>query len=101
MRTTCIHSRRFAFAARVGVGCARGERAEVSDEQLEDAQRVARREAAPFVLLAVVADLALAVVSAWHDWQLYSADDWWIWLVLALPALLLASSSRSASAASG
>jgi hypothetical protein len=74
----------------------RGERSEVSDEQLEEAQRVeeaqqvARREAAPFVLLAVVADGLLAFVSAWHHWQLYSPDDWWIWVGLALPAALLA-----------
>ncbi len=62
----------------------------MSEEQLEETRRVARREAAPFVLIAVVADLALATASWWHDWRLYSSSDWWIWLVLALPALLLA-----------
>ena len=67
-----------------------GEPAEVSEEQLEETRRVARREAAPFVFIAVVADLLLAVGSWWHDWRLYSANDWWIWIFLALPALLLA-----------
>jgi hypothetical protein len=62
----------------------------MSDEQLDDARRVARREAAPFVLVAVAADLALAAGSWWHDWQLYSQSDWWVWVVLALPALVLA-----------
>ena len=67
-----------------------GEYRAVSEEQLEETRRVARREAAPFVLVAVVAYLLLAVGSWWRDWGLYSANDWWIWLVLALPALLLA-----------
>ena len=62
----------------------------MSEEQLENTRRVARREAAPFVFVAVVADLLLAVGSWWHDWQLYSVNDWWIWAVLAVPALLLA-----------
>ena len=35
---------------------------------------MARREAAPFVFVAVVADLLLAVGSWWHDWQLYSVE---------------------------
>ena len=68
----------------------RGERSWMSDEQLDDIRHVARREAAPFVLIAAVADLALAAISAWHGWQLYTPNDWWIWLVLALPAAILA-----------
>ena len=71
-------------------GRLRGEPSGVSDEQLEDVRHVARREAAPFVLVAALADLALAANSAWHGWQLYSANDWWIWVVLALPAAVLA-----------
>lgn len=51
---------------------------------------MARREAAPFVLVAVAADLALAFASWSHHWQLYAAGDWWVWAVLALPALVLA-----------
>ena len=62
----------------------------MSDEQLDDIRHVARREAAPFVLIAAVADLALAATSAWHGWQLYSPNDWWIWIVLAVPAAVLA-----------
>jgi len=67
-----------------------GERSAVSDYRLEQAQRDARREAAPFVVFAVAADVSLAVVSSWHDWRLLTAHDWWVWLVLALPAALLA-----------
>ncbi len=59
-------------------------------DPLEGAQHVARREAAPFVLVAALVDVLLAVSSAWHDWRLYSENDWWVWLVLALPALALA-----------
>ncbi len=62
----------------------------MGDDQLDDARRVARREAAPFVLVAVGADLLLAAASWWRDWQLYSASNWWIWAALALPALVLA-----------
>ena len=80
----------FRVPGRRRCGLGNGEHAEVSDEQLDDARRVARQEAAPFVLVAVAADLALAAGSWWHDWQLYSQSDWWIWVVLALPALVLA-----------
>ena len=63
----------------------------VPDEQPEEEQRVARREAAPAVLVAALADVVLAVGSAWRGWHLYQGGDWWVWLVLALPALALAS----------
>jgi len=62
----------------------------VSDAQFEEAQHVARLEAAPFVLAAAGADVLLAVLSAWHDWRLYGVSDWWVWLLLALPAAVLA-----------
>ena len=62
----------------------------MSENRFERAQRDARREAAPFVVLAVAANAILAVVSSWHGWRLVSANDWWVWLVLALPAALLA-----------
>jgi hypothetical protein len=62
----------------------------VSEERFEQAQRDARREAAPFVGLAVIANALLAANSAWYNWRLYSDDDWWVWLVLALPAAVLA-----------
>jgi hypothetical protein len=60
------------------------------DDRLEQAQHDARREAVPFVLAAAGDDAALAVTSAWHDWRLFSEQDWWVWIVLAAPALLLA-----------
>jgi ABC-type transport system involved in multi-copper enzyme maturation permease subunit len=62
----------------------------VSEERFEQAQHDAQREAAPFVGLAVIANALLAANSAWHNWRLYSDDDWWVWLVLALPAVVLA-----------
>ena len=61
----------------------------MSDERLEQAQHDARREAAPFVALAVAANGLLAAGSAWRHWQLYSDGDWWVWLVLAVPAGVL------------
>jgi hypothetical protein len=61
----------------------------VSGDQFEEAQRDARREAAPFVFCAVIVDVLLGVNSSWHDWELFSGDDWWVWLVLAIPAAVL------------
>ena len=66
-----------------------GERTAVGVNRLDDAQHVARREAAPFVLVAALVDVLLAINSAWHNWRLFAANDWWVWLVLALPALVL------------
>ena len=48
----------------------------------------ARWEAAPAALLVGIAYLLLAVASRWHGWQLLNLR-WWIWLVIAAPALLL------------
>ncbi len=62
----------------------------MSDARFDEAQHAARREAAPAVLVAALVDALLAVVSAWHGWRLYSTNDWWVWLVLALPAIVLA-----------
>jgi len=61
----------------------------VRNNRLEDVQHVARREAAPFVFVVVLVDVLLAASSAWHDWRLYAASDWWVWLVLAVPAVVL------------
>ncbi len=66
-----------------------GERSAVTRDRLEEAQHSARREAAPAVLVAAVADVLLAVISAWQDWRLFSTQDWWAWLVLAVPAVVL------------
>jgi len=62
----------------------------MQDDRLEQAQHDARREAVPFVLAAAVADAALAATSAWHDWRLFAEHDWWVWIGLAAPAILLA-----------
>jgi hypothetical protein len=62
----------------------------MTDEMLEQAQHDAQREAAPFVALAVAVNALLAAISAWHNWRLYSHNDWWVWLVLAVPSAVLA-----------
>jgi hypothetical protein len=49
----------------------------------------ARREAAPAALVALVVLVGLAVVSWIRKWELVGLP-WWIWLLLALPSLLLA-----------
>lgn len=49
----------------------------------------ARREAAPAVVLVLAVLVALAFVSRAAGWELLGLP-WWIWLVLALPALFLA-----------
>jgi hypothetical protein len=49
----------------------------------------ARREAAPAALTALFVLVGLAVVSLIREWELVGLP-WWIWLVLALPSLLLA-----------
>ena len=62
----------------------------MSPGQLDESQHVARREAAPFVLIAAGADVLLAVLSLLRGWELFGASDWWVWLVLAAPAVVLA-----------
>ena len=61
----------------------------MSEQRLEQAQHDARREAAPFVLSpcrqrAARSEQRLARLAA------VRANDWWVWLVLALPAVVLA-----------
>jgi hypothetical protein len=48
----------------------------------------ARWEAAPALLIAPVVLVGLAVVSSVEGWELHGLP-WWIWIVLALPALLV------------
>jgi len=48
----------------------------------------ARREAAPGVIVAILALVALALVSKAEGWELLRLP-WWIWLVLAVPGLAL------------
>jgi hypothetical protein len=61
------------------MSAARGEQA---------ARYEARREAAPAVIIAVLVLTALALVSWKKGWELIELP-WWIWLVLAVPGLLL------------
>jgi len=58
-------------------------------DDVEKAQRAARLEAAPAVLLAGGLDVLLALGGASEGWRLYRHDDWWVWLVLAVPAFSL------------
>lgn len=53
------------------------------------AQSEARREAAPFLVAVALVLCGLAALSGWRGWELLGRDDWWIWLLLALPALFL------------
>jgi hypothetical protein len=59
-------------------------------DRIEQAQRAAHLEAAPAVLLAALLDVALGLGSYAQGWSLYGGRGWWVWLVLALPALVLA-----------
>jgi hypothetical protein len=49
----------------------------------------ARREAAPAALVALLVFVVLAIVSWVEDWELIGLG-WWVWLLVALPLLLLA-----------
>lgn len=62
----------------------------MSGERMREAQNEARKEAAPFLLAVSLALGGVAALSAWQRWQLLGRDDWWVWLLLALPALFLA-----------
>jgi uncharacterized membrane protein len=54
-----------------------------------EARSEGRREATPAALLVVAVFVLLAVVSRRGGWELLGLP-WWIWLLLALPAVLLA-----------
>jgi hypothetical protein len=54
----------------------------------EDARAQGRLEAAPAALVVLLVFVALAVVSKSMGWELLNLH-WWIWLVVAIPALLL------------
>ena len=53
-----------------------------------EARAEGRREAAPAVLVALLVFVMLAVVSWSRGWNLLGLP-WWIWLLVAVPALLL------------
>ena len=54
-----------------------------------EARTEARREAAPAVLVTLLVFVALAVVSWAERWDLLGLP-WWVWLLVAIPVLLLA-----------
>jgi uncharacterized membrane protein len=54
-----------------------------------DIRRQARREAAPSVLVALALLVLLAIVSKVEDWELLSWVHWWVWLLVAVPEVLL------------
>jgi uncharacterized membrane protein len=62
----------------------------MTDDRRQQAQHQARREAAPFVLTAAAVLIILAMLSGWRGWELIDRRLWWIWLVLALPEVVLA-----------
>lgn len=55
------------------------------DDRLAGTRHEARDEAAPFVALAFLTMIGLAVVSATKGWQIFDQRDWWIWLILTVP----------------
>jgi hypothetical protein len=57
--------------------------------RLHAAMREARDDAAPFALAAAAILIALAVVSKHANWQLLGHTRWWMWLVVAVPYVLL------------
>jgi hypothetical protein len=58
-------------------------------DRLEAAVRDARDEAAPFTLAAAGILVALALVSKHAHWDLLGHPLWWMWLVVAVPYVLL------------
>jgi hypothetical protein len=61
----------------------------MGDTELREAKREAQLEAAPFAAAMFAASIALAVASRKSDWELFGPDDWWIWLAVSTPSLLL------------
>jgi hypothetical protein len=57
--------------------------------RLHAAMREARDDAAPFALAVAAILIALAVVSKHANWQLLGHALWWMWLVVAVPYVLL------------
>ena len=60
------------------------------DQPLREAQKEARAEAAPFVLLTAGVLVLMGFLSLSLSWDLLGRDLWWVWLVLAAPELLAA-----------
>jgi hypothetical protein len=58
-------------------------------ERLAAAARDARDDAAPFALAAAGILVALALVSMHANWDLLGHPLWWMWLIVAVPYVLL------------
>ena len=58
--------------------------------RLTAAVREARDDAAPFAFAGAVAPTVLALVSREAGWDVLGRGLWWMWLLLALPSVLLA-----------
>jgi len=58
--------------------------------RLHAAVREARDDAAPFSLVAAALLIALALVGKHAHWKLLAHSLWWMWLVVAVPYVLLA-----------
>ena len=63
--------------------------AQLDADRLAAAVRDARDDAAPFALAAAVILIALGLVSMHAHWDLLGHRLWWLWLVVAVPYLLL------------
>ena len=61
----------------------------MSVERLREAREDAHREAASFVVIDLAALVGLALLSRRNDWELLGAKLWWLWLLVALPVLVL------------
>jgi len=62
----------------------------MTNSALHEAEREARDEAAPIVVLVAVVLIALALVSMHANWRLFHGVGWWLWLLAAVPYLALA-----------
>jgi uncharacterized membrane protein len=58
-------------------------------DRLASAAREARNDAAPFALVAAGILVALALVSRHTHWELLGHRLWWMWLLVAVPYVLL------------
>jgi hypothetical protein len=61
----------------------------MGEKQLHEAKREAQLEAAPFAAAIACANVGLAVASRQADWELFGAHDWWIWLAVGAPSVVL------------
>ncbi len=62
----------------------------MTNSALHQAEREARDEAAPIVVVVALVLIALALVSMHANWRLFHGVGWWLWLLAAVPYLALA-----------